>query len=159
MAPDDLRNALAAFVTLPVRAVGLTTAERHRELSLALDRLGAIIHFADAPDDETEYPAIETVPYKERYARWQSAFPGFGPYNMALPVIGLPTEATFASGDPYDDLADLSGDLQGVLDRWDCNSHSDAMAHLRLLHFHWGAHLRWLQLYLHERLGDDGMDE
>lgn len=151
MTHAELRQTLLAFLSLPERVGAMPMQERIRELCLALDRVGSVIHFAEAPDDDNDYPELESVPYKERYARWQAAFPDFNHYNMALQVLGLPTEAEFGTGDPYDDLADLSADLQGAVDRWDSRSFEDAMGHLRLLHFHWGAHLRWLQLYLHER--------
>ncbi|MFN7134579.1 MAG: DUF5063 domain-containing protein, partial [Myxococcales bacterium] len=55
-------------------------------------------------------------------------------------------------GDAIDDIVDIANDLQQVVWRWETTSEADALWHFRFsFTSHWGAHLRALQLYLHER--------
>jgi hypothetical protein len=65
------------------------------------------------------------------------------PLNLTPDMVGI--------GDAIDDLVDIASDLAEAVWRFDHLGADDAHWFLRLLHFHWGRHLRELSLYLHAR--------
>lgn len=59
-------------------------------------------------------------------------------------------ESKVLLGDGIDDIVDILLDLKGVLWRFSNTSVDDALWHLNQdYQYHWGLHLRNLQLYLH----------
>ena len=59
------------------------------------------------------------------------------------------------TGDAIDDLADIAGDLEEVLRRFEHSGKNAGDWYFRMLfEIHWGRHLRELQLYLHAKLTD-----
>lgn len=76
-------------------------------------------------------------------------FPDYGLYAVADP-LDLSSGKT-GTGDAIDDLVDIAGDMAEAVWRFDHLGADDAHHYLRLLHFHWGRHMRELSLYLHAR--------
>lgn len=155
-APELPAPALAAeVVALADELVALPDApfppgEREGRLRVLLDRLALAFHAVDAAElanDEGPEPA--TGGYAAVRARFAAAFPDLGLYPAVLDTDALEPKVTL--GDALDDLTDLALDLQEVADRAR-SSADDALWHFRFgFRTHWGAHLRWLQLYLHRR--------
>lgn len=118
-----------------------------RELARALDRLALVLHGPDpaGPEPETLAPSLDRGTLR---ARLGARFPGLGWYRDGC----LDLEGEFTAGDALDDLVDIVADLTDVL--W-LAEHTGPVDALWQLHFgfrvHWGAHLRGLQWYLHER--------
>ncbi len=135
-----------AFVGLP--EVPGSDAEREDALRAALDDLALAHHRVR---QLSLHGNAATEPRRAKYsvirARFSTAFPHLGFYEAITELSNPNAEAT--TGDALDDLADIAVDLQDVLDRARVNV-DDALWHFRFgFETHWGAHLRWLQLYLH----------
>jgi hypothetical protein len=100
----------------------------------------------DPPD--RDWPAV----YRQFRELAQERFPGLQPYNLPDPISEKPGEAQIVVADPYDDIADIAGDLAHV--RWSLENTSpnDALWHF---HFgyqsHWGDHASNLRWYLYAR--------
>lgn len=124
------------------------------ELAQALDELAVAYHQApegDPADDESDPPGAEYADYKERYASLRERFSGLGLYAVADPTEPVNEEPLV--GDAIDDLADIEGDLQNVLWRFENLGPNDAHWHFRFLYqIHWGRHLRELSQYLHAKI-------
>jgi hypothetical protein len=102
--------------------------------------------------DDRDWPDPPDVDYSVRRARVSQRFPRLGYYNIASDICGQPGEGNVNVGDAADDLADILGDLSEVVWRWENTSREDAIWHLQLTYrYHWGGHLRSLQLFLYER--------
>jgi|SRR5688572_31068648 len=120
-------------------------------LELALDKLALASHFlGDIPEEENEYPETPT----RNYSRWRELsgkrFPSLGYYNIPSTISVSVDEAEMHTGDALDDLADIANELSDFVWRWQNNSENDALWHLQFgYEYHWGSHLRSLQMYLH----------
>jgi hypothetical protein len=139
-----------ALVELP--EVPGSDADREDALRAALDHLALTYHrvrlLSLHGDASTAPPRAE---YSAVRARFATAFPRLGFYEAITELSKPHGEAEATTGDALDDLADIAVDLQDVLDRARVNV-DDALWHFRFgFETHWGAHLRWLQLYLHGR--------
>ena len=116
----------------------------------ALDELALAAQ--DAPeayiDDNDNAPPSQGMDgYKATYARLAERFPNLGHYGVADP-LEVPGEPMV--GDAIDDLADIVGDLEKVLWRYENISVADAHSEMQFsFKTHWGRHLRELGLYLH----------
>ena len=146
----DVLEAARALLALP-DVVG-TPAQREEKLRSALDRLalayGSVKSMSFPEGEQPEPPRAEYTVVRARFA---AAFPGLGFYNAVLDLSEPQKQAEVTTGDALDDLADIALDLQEVLDRSKA-SIEDALWDFRFgFQTHWGAHLRWLQLYLHGR--------
>ena len=153
MTRDEVVGAVRGFMAVLSGEGG--DQSREQELRKALDRLALAYHFSEAPADERHYPRVRE-PGIERWKalcqRYSALFPDFGSYNTTMDVIEKVGSGEVIIGDPIDDLADITQDVQEFLDRWDRTSPEDALWHFRSsFEFHWGRHLRSLQVYLHER--------
>lgn len=118
-------------------------------LARALDRLAAAYH--DVPDaapseGDTEPPEADSAALTKRLGE---RFPDYGFYPVADPLGA--SDAPLMLGDAIDDLLDLVLDLGAAVWLADHVGLDHAHWYLRLLHFHWGRHLRELALYLHAR--------
>ncbi|HUE79504.1 MAG TPA: DUF5063 domain-containing protein [Sphingomicrobium sp.] len=122
-----------------------------RELARALDQLAMAYHEApdgDPAEEDRESPTHGFENYKERYAKLGKRFPDYGYYAVADPMKPITQESLV--GDAIDDLADIAGDLEEVVWRFENLGADDAHWHFRFLfEIHWGMHLRELSLYLH----------
>jgi hypothetical protein len=77
-------------------------------------------------------------------------FPSLGFYNVVVDVTEKLSETELAVGDAVDDLADIVDQLKAVSWCFEHTSANDALWHLWDSYvFHWGEHLRYLQLYLY----------
>ncbi|MDB5709472.1 MAG: hypothetical protein JWL96_1542 [Sphingomonas bacterium] len=118
-------------------------------LAEALDELALAYHGtpegAPAPSNQ-DPPARDSAAL---FAIIAARFPDYGVYAIADPLD--PSPASLGTGDAIDDLLDIAGDMAEAVWRFDHLGADDAHWYLRLLHFHWGRHLRELSLYLHAR--------
>ena len=124
-------------------------------LCRSLDRLVVAVQPVSACSHDASHPE----PPGRTYEAWRkvigASFPGLGYYYCVQPMEPLAENVGKAEptlGDAIDDLADIAGDLEEVQFRWRSCS-EDALFHFAFLYWaHWGAHLRNLKLYLHDRL-------
>ena len=123
--------------------------EREKRLSIALDRLALASHFADYDFDETDYPDSPRKDYDELREIVSPRFPDCGYYNVAHNVTTDIGVESVSVGDAIDDICDIANDLSEVSWRWENNSIDDALWYFRESYiYHWGHHLRDLQVYL-----------
>jgi hypothetical protein len=118
-------------------------------LAEALDELALAYH--EVPEGRAA-TGIEEPPVRDGAALRgliAARFPGYGFYAVVDP-LDL-SQDKVGTGDAIDDLVDIAGDMAEAVWRFDHLGADDAHAYLRLLHFHWGRHLRELSLYLHAR--------
>lgn len=123
-------------------------------LARALDELALAYH--DCPEgdpaDEDGAPPVEN--YHERFNRLALRFQLYGHYPVADP-LGAADQACML-GNAIDDLADITGDLDEVIWRFEHLGADDAHWHFRFLYeIHWGQHLRELSTYLYARIRRD----
>jgi hypothetical protein len=78
-----------------------------------LDRLSALGRHVSYPF-ENGHPDPPRPDWALSLARARERFPGLGPYNVPDPIEGSPGRAKILVADPYDDIADLEGDLEEV---------------------------------------------
>jgi hypothetical protein len=80
----------------------------------------------------------------------QDVATALGYYNVPSSITKELGESKVLLGDGIDDIVDILLDLKGVLWRLDNTSVDDALWDLNQgFQYHWGLHLRDLQLYLH----------
>ncbi len=122
------------------------------ELARALDALVFAVHDApegDPADNELEPPERAHGDYKAAYDLIGQRYPDLGYYGVADPKR-LPPDLEATIGDAVDDLADIVGDLERGIWRFENTNADDAFWHLRFdYRSHWGFHARELSLYLH----------
>ena len=122
-----------------------------RELAQALDELAMAYHQTsegDPADGDATPPREE---YRDRYARLAKRFPDYGNYTVGDWIDPLSKESVIA--DAIDDLADIEGDLEDAVWRYENVGVDDANWHFRFnFEVHWGRHLRGLSRYLFERI-------
>lgn len=146
---EEIRAAIDSFFA--AIEGDIPTDERVPKLSLALDQLALSVHFADYNFDERDFPDAEVREYPTVREIVSPNFPELGYYNVALDISDKITETSLAIGDAIDDICDIAGDLEAVLWCWENTSVDDALWHFKEgFGFHWGKHLRDLQLYLHD---------
>ena len=77
-------------------------------------------------------------------------FPDLGYYNTPMEISEKIADSSLAIGDAIDDICDIARDLEEVLWCWEKTSADDALSHFNeSFGYHWGKHLRDLQLYLY----------
>lgn len=144
MEPHTSIHAFVQFLKdPPVEAV-----ERGLDLERHLDRLAWVRHEISYSFDDRGYPDPPAADYAATRTALEAGFPGFGWYHTVSKVKPDEGEAEIECGDALDDLADIHGDLEEFLWRWDHTSHDDALFHLQTLMPHWMGHVRGLQRYL-----------
>ncbi len=127
-----------------------TSEELELRLVQALDRLVAEMHDVRFEFDDTDYPEAPGLAYEVARRLVLSRFPDFGPYSV--PASVLPENEELMLGDSVDDLADVIIELRDVEWRFEHTSEADALWYLENgFRTHWAAHVRWLQVFLHER--------
>ncbi len=141
----------AARVLLALLDAGEAADVMETRLRLALDDLAVAYEITPEPTYSTEYPEPARGDYTTTRARCASVFPGLSWYHAVIDLLSPGGEPTVTNGDALDDLTDIVLDLEEVLER-SKTSIEDAVWHFRFgFQTHWGRHLRWLQLVLHER--------
>lgn len=122
-----------------------------RELARALDELAMTYHEAPEGDPVNDVTMSRSNDYQERYAKLRKRFPEYGYYAVSDPTG--PIDEDRMVGDAIDDLADIAGDLEEIVWRFENYGADDAHWHFRF-HFevHWGRHLRELSQYLHAKI-------
>ena len=125
---------------------------RELELQKALDKLAVSVHDATGYFDENSYRDPPRKEYPFLREQISPKFPDCGYYNVAHEISEKVAESSVSVGDAIDDICDIAGDLEEVLWRWENTSSDDALWHFRESYgWHWGKHLRDLQLYLHAK--------
>jgi hypothetical protein len=100
--------------------------------------------------DEADYLDDPKEDYQAIYKVVGARFPALGYYNVPSSITKELGESKGLLGDGIDDIVDILFDLKGVLWRLDNTSVDDALWDLnQSFQYHWGRHLRDLQLYLH----------
>lgn len=126
--------------------------ERECKLPLALDQLAFAYHFAAVEFDDADYPDAPRKEYNDLREIVGPRFPDCGYYNVALDVSIKIAEDSVGVGDAIDDICDIAIDLDEVLWLWTNTSIDNALWQFRdSFEYHWGEHLRDLQLYLHKK--------
>lgn len=127
-------------------------AESETRLRIALDRLAVAVNSADYTFDENDYPDAPRREYEVIRTIVSPRFPDCGYYNVVLNMSEEIGNGQAGVGDAIDDICDIAADLEEVLWRWDNNSVDDALWYFSNFYaFHWGRHLRELQLYLYDK--------
>lgn len=149
---DDTPTVAAARRFLSLALEGAPPCDE--VLARALDELALAYH--DSPDgephdDESEPPQSDYGGTRNRlYAR----FPHYSTYPVAWPSSDLDEKPVL--GDAIDDLADICGDLQEAVWRFEVLGPDDAHWHFKFQYqIHWGRHLRQVAYYLFEMIGSD----
>ncbi|HKP62750.1 MAG TPA: hypothetical protein VJV78_38705 [Polyangiales bacterium] len=128
--------------------------DAEQRLGLVLDQLALAQHFVEYDFDSKEHGEAPRRDYDELRRLAAQAFPDFGYYNVALPLLEEIGNAQCGVGDAIDDLADIARDLYDVAWRWSNTSVDDALFHFQHgFRAHWRDHVRGLQLYLAARAG------
>lgn len=126
-----------------------TTEEREIRLQLSLDRLALASNYIEYTFDETEYPDCPRADYDVLRSTISPKFPECGYYNVAHHVTTDIGVNSVSVGDAIDDICDIAIDLRQVLWFWHNTSVDNALWHFKENYlYHWGHHLRDLQLYL-----------
>jgi len=123
-------------------------------LARALDELALAYH--DTPDGEPHQNESEPpkTDYEGARSRLSERFPHYGHYPVAWPLSNLDEKPVL--GDAIDDLADICGDLQKAIWRFEVLGPDDAHWHFKLQYqIHWGRHLRQVAYYLYEIIGHE----
>jgi hypothetical protein len=148
---DDIREAVEAFLAFLAELPG----SREDDLRILLDHLdrlstlGRHVYF----EFEDGHPDPPRPEWADSLARAQRRFPGLGPYNVPDPIEGSPGKAKILVADPYDDIADLRGDLEEVAWCFAHTSPNDALWHFQFgYQSHWGEHLSGLRWYVMRHL-------
>jgi hypothetical protein len=152
----EIRRAIEAYVDV-VEALTLTPEDRLARLPAALDLLAVAVRDISYEFDEADYPDDPREDYQAIYKVVARRFPTLGYYNVAGSVTKEIGECKVLLGDGIDDIVDIPLDLKGVLWRFNNTSVDDALWDLNQgFQYHWGQHLRNLQLYL--RVQASGVD-
>jgi hypothetical protein len=152
--PAKLRDTVERFFSLLEGESAASDEENFAELADTLDELITLGRRADMPfeDGHPEPPTRGPEGYRQAREMAQKRFPGLDVYNVPDGISVQPGESHLISGDPYDDIADIAGDLYQV--KW-CltnSSPNDALWHFRFsFDTHWGDHANNLRWYLHAR--------
>ncbi len=133
---EEARRFLSLMTEAPAPALN--------ELIQSLDELAASVHRTPEGDPSESGLAPPDRDWKSTYAAMGSRFPSLGYYETIDP-LGDPA-GELVTGDAIDDLADIVGDLEEVVWRYETLGADDAYWHLLI---HWGQHLRDLSRYLH----------
>ena len=145
---EDAVNRFLSVVRRPARGSEAELAE----LLDSLDELSLVARSVEHVFEEG-HPDPPDPNYRENLAQARWRFPGLPPYNIPDLVSVSPGEAQVLVGDPYDDIADLRGDLEQVAWCFQHTSANDALWHFQHgYQSHWGYHLanlRWF-LFHHE---------
>lgn len=148
MTREEIYEAIKEYIRV-VRDE-FSSDERVKALSLSLDKLALSTHFCEFVFDETPYPGAPDRDYNALREIVSKNFPDHGYYNVAMHISEKIAESEIVVGDAIDDICDIALDLEEVLWRWRNNSPDDALwTFMNLYGFHWGKHLRDLQLYLY----------
>jgi hypothetical protein len=119
-------------------------------LAAALDRLA--VGFHSAPHGKPDLSDVNPPTRDGKRLREMAAasFPQLGHYNTPMHIHERVGDTHIAVGDAINDLADIAGDLEEVLWRWQNTGEDDALWHYKSLYrIHWGRHLHDLRSYLH----------
>lgn len=148
--PGEVRQTIQRYFALIENSTG-TPAENLLGLADILDELARLGRHTE-PSFEDGHPDPPSGHDRCRQIRSLAAirFPGLGPYNLPDPISGSPGESQIVVADPYNDIADIAGDLFEA--DW-CFAHTSDLDALWRFRFgydsHWGDHVNNLRWYLY----------
>jgi hypothetical protein len=118
MTKEEIRNAVADYLSLIEGSVGSSVEDRERLLKSTLNRLAVAYDFSNVSFDanESEAPALD---WQSIYRTAATLFPSYGYYNKAIDISVNVGQTTVGIGDAIDDLADIAADLYEVRWLWD----------------------------------------
>lgn len=113
-----------------------------------LDNLAASTNTVRLASDVGERPEPEGSSYTAWRSLARESFPRLGCYNVTDTLSDSLGEGEIHVADALDDIADIAQELEKVSSLWTL-SRDDALQHfIWSFKFHWGLHLRQLQVYL-----------
>jgi hypothetical protein len=135
-------NAIRKF--LSIIDSDTTEEEAIRNLITSLDELAFLSHSISYEPSDEDYPDPPKLDYLKTLEKVKIRFSSLGFYNIA----GSDEHV----GDAISDIAEMADDLNEVLWYFHNTSNDNALFYYKLdFATHWGAILRELQLYLHDR--------
>jgi len=153
MLPTDIQSMLRRFINFAIEP-----GEKTDEVMLELcDRVLVAFHDDGYSDtrysfNDEEHSEAPREDYTTRRMRVMANFPSYGFYHSSA-AADDEVSGEDVLGDAVSDLADLVGDFQEILWRFDNTGVDDALWHFHNGYWtHWGLHMRELQLYLFRRL-------
>jgi len=99
--------------------------------------------------DDVDYPDSPDYDYKSHYNKIKNNFPTLGYYNTVSDISKNINSTSIVIGDSIDDLTDIHIEIKTILWLWENTSVANALWQFKNgFDFHWGSHLRNLQVYL-----------
>jgi hypothetical protein len=147
VSPEELYHLAKDFLALIKKDLP-PSAEDEERLQGLLDHLALARYMKVPSDEEKEYPEPQLAGYEDMRKLVKRRFPNYGFYNVASPVSEKIADAEIIVGDAIDDVADIAGELEEFLWRWDNTSKGDALKDFLTCRFHWEPHIRGLQFYI-----------
>jgi hypothetical protein len=145
----ETRTAIEAYIDV-VELTTLTADNRLARLPGVLDLLAVTVRDITYEFDEADYAEHPAEDYQATYQVVGRRFPTLGYYNVPNSITREIGESKISVGDAIDDVVDILLDLKDVIWRFQNTSADDALWDLSEgFKYHWGRHLRQLQLYLH----------
>ena len=140
----DIWVAIRELIDIVEEGIASSKEDEYR-LAYLLDLLAFQMHSVDPEDcDEITVPKMDNVSHYLKKA--QERFPKWGSYTHRE---FKSSEAERWIGNPYDDLADITGDLKKAVWVLENIGENAALDNLLLSYqYHWEWHLRNLQSYL-----------
>jgi hypothetical protein len=145
----ETRTAIEAYIDV-VESTTLTADDRLARLPGVLDSLAVAVREITYEFDGADYAEKPAVDYQATYQVVGRHFPTLAYYNVPDSITSQIAESKMGVGDAIDDIVDILLDLKGVIWRFENTSADDALWDFsESFKYHWGRHLRELQLYLH----------
>ena len=146
---NDIHQIILEYLDL-IKDGRESIEENLNALEIVLDKLALARHFVEYTFDGNDYSDSPRFDYSHLRELAAKQFPSLGYYNIPDTICEKVGETEIIIGDAIDDIADILGDLQELIWRWENNSPDDALFHFEITYdSHWGMHLRDLQHYLY----------
>lgn len=150
MTRADIHKAITDYLSI-FDGNGESPETRKERLVIALDRLALAYHFSAWDFDAADYPDAPKSDFHDFRDVTVSLFPDLGYYNIATDNSVNIGQTTLGVGNAVNDVAEIADDMLEVKWLWENTSVENALWQFRWgYENHWGAHLRYLQLYLLE---------
>ena len=149
MSPEELNNTIEDFLELIYEGAG-AVPENERKLRIFIDKIALAASETDVSFDDADYLGGTSHDQEKLRQLICRRFPNYGYYNIPSSITGEIAAAKMDVGDAIDDLLDITTELQAIAHLWDEKGDQKALrSFVAGYRFHFGDHLRELQLYLH----------
>jgi hypothetical protein len=143
---DRLRTTVRAFLNL----IENGSDQPDPKLALLLDQLALARHGVADPAEPDEGGGLQRKEYEQALSLVKLRFPEFGYYKVTE-VLGDVHDPGALIGDAASDIVHIYTELDVVEQIWSKDGERAATGYFAsTFDMHWGGHLRWLQVYLHE---------